>query len=211
VLRQFLQEVKGKKGRLEFLQNRFSCKGWASGHSTRMNHPHWMHSFKGIVTQDSLIYLRIQRDNLSCWKRSHTDKKENQIFLIYKEIQNGAVAKSYMRNAQTFPRIWGGRFSHIRLCNCSILNFLMYKENLVLFFISAGGRQVNKKIIKMLLQGIVASWTVQDFSSRRVYYVQYLHNRLFNVKQMCVFFSRQTEQPCTLATFYTEDYQKALW
>ncbi len=24
-----------------------------------------------------------------------TDKKENQIFLIYKEIQNGAVAKSY--------------------------------------------------------------------------------------------------------------------
>jgi hypothetical protein len=28
---------------------------------------------------------------------SYTDKKENQIFLIYKEIQSGAVAKSYMR------------------------------------------------------------------------------------------------------------------
>jgi hypothetical protein len=27
----------------------------------------------------------------------YTDKKENHIFLIYKEIQNGAVAKSYMR------------------------------------------------------------------------------------------------------------------
>jgi hypothetical protein len=27
-----------------------------------------------------------------------TDKKENQIFLIYKEIQRGAVAKSYMTN-----------------------------------------------------------------------------------------------------------------
>ncbi len=26
-----------------------------------------------------------------------TDKKENQNFLIYKEIQNGVVAKSYMR------------------------------------------------------------------------------------------------------------------
>jgi hypothetical protein len=26
----------------------------------------------------------------------YTDKKGNQIFLIYKEIQNGAVAKSYM-------------------------------------------------------------------------------------------------------------------
>jgi hypothetical protein len=35
----------------------------------------------------------------SAWERKpgHTDKKENQIFLIYKEIQNGAVAKSYMR------------------------------------------------------------------------------------------------------------------
>jgi hypothetical protein len=28
-----------------------------------------------------------------------TDKKENQIFLIYKEIQSGAVAKSYMRKS----------------------------------------------------------------------------------------------------------------
>ncbi len=27
----------------------------------------------------------------------HTDKKEKKIFLIYKEIQSGAVAKSYMR------------------------------------------------------------------------------------------------------------------
>jgi hypothetical protein len=27
----------------------------------------------------------------------YTEKKENKIFLIYKEIQNGAVAKSYMR------------------------------------------------------------------------------------------------------------------
>jgi hypothetical protein len=27
----------------------------------------------------------------------HTDKKENQIFVIYKEIKRGAVSKSYMR------------------------------------------------------------------------------------------------------------------
>jgi hypothetical protein len=27
----------------------------------------------------------------------YTDKKENPVFLIYKEIQSGAVAKSYMR------------------------------------------------------------------------------------------------------------------
>jgi hypothetical protein len=29
--------------------------------------------------------------------RFYTDKKEKKIFLIYKEIQNRAVAKSYMR------------------------------------------------------------------------------------------------------------------
>ncbi len=28
----------------------------------------------------------------------YTDKKENKIFLIYKEYQKGAVAKSYMTN-----------------------------------------------------------------------------------------------------------------
>jgi hypothetical protein len=27
----------------------------------------------------------------------YTDKKENKIFLIYKDMQSGAVAKSYMR------------------------------------------------------------------------------------------------------------------
>jgi hypothetical protein len=30
-------------------------------------------------------------------RERYSDKKENQIFLIYKEIQSGAVAKSYMR------------------------------------------------------------------------------------------------------------------
>jgi hypothetical protein len=29
---------------------------------------------------------------------AYTDKKENQIFLTYKKIQNGAVAKSHMTN-----------------------------------------------------------------------------------------------------------------
>jgi hypothetical protein len=30
-------------------------------------------------------------------KNDYTDKKENKIFLIYREIQMGAVARSYMR------------------------------------------------------------------------------------------------------------------
>jgi hypothetical protein len=34
----------------------------------------------------------------------YTDKKENQIFLIYKEIQGGAVAKSYMRKGFLYMR-----------------------------------------------------------------------------------------------------------
>jgi hypothetical protein len=34
----------------------------------------------------------------------HTDKKENKIFLIYREIQSGAVAKSYMRKGFLYMR-----------------------------------------------------------------------------------------------------------
>ena len=40
---------------------------------------------------------------------SHADKKENKIFLIYKEIQNGAVAKSYITNGLL---IYGEIFAH---------------------------------------------------------------------------------------------------
>jgi hypothetical protein len=39
----------------------------------------------------------------------HTDKKENQIFLIYKQIQSGAVAKSYMTKGLL---IYGDIFAH---------------------------------------------------------------------------------------------------
>jgi hypothetical protein len=38
------------------------------------------------------IFFSKQSHSLPC-----TDKKENQIFLIYKEIHSGSVAKSYMR------------------------------------------------------------------------------------------------------------------
>ncbi len=76
-------------------------------------------------------------------KEKYTDKLENLIFLMYKEIQNGAVAKSYMRKGfllykemrKYFP-IYEEAVSHIRLCNFSTLNFLIYEENLIFFFIS---------------------------------------------------------------------------
>ncbi len=53
----------------------------------------------GIGPQALALHIKL------CWKwissyftSKYTDKKENQIFLIYKEIQNGAVAKSYITN-----------------------------------------------------------------------------------------------------------------
>ncbi len=69
-------------------------------------------------------------------------KKEIKIFLIYKETQSGAVAKSYMRKGlllyeemhNYFP-IYEGTVSHIWLCNCSTPNFLIYEENFLFFFI----------------------------------------------------------------------------
>ncbi len=55
-----------------------------------------------------------------------TDKKENRIFLIYKEIQKGAVA--YMTNYLHFSSYI--RMPFIWLCNRSQLNFLIYEENI---------------------------------------------------------------------------------
>ncbi len=72
----------------------------------------------------------------------YTDKKENQIFLIYKEIQNGAVAKSYTvcLTASSYMGIYLLISSYIRK------RFLIYdfanaplwisEENSIFFFIS---------------------------------------------------------------------------
>ncbi len=70
----------------------------------------------------------------------HTDKKETQISFIYKEIQTGAVAKSYMRKGfliyeemRKYIPISKEAVSHIWLCNCSILNFHIFEENFLSF------------------------------------------------------------------------------
>ncbi len=71
---------------------------------------------------------------------------------MYKEIQSGAVAKSYMRKgsliyeemSKYFP-IYEEAVSHIWLCNYSILNFLIYEENLIFLFISVPGTEVHHK------------------------------------------------------------------
>jgi hypothetical protein len=83
-----------------------------------------------------------------------TDKKENKIFLIYKEIQSGTVPKLYMRKGfliceemrKYFP-IYG---EAVRLCNCSILNFPIYEENLSFFFVSGTVWLKSVNSLKML-------------------------------------------------------------
>jgi hypothetical protein len=46
-----------------------------------------------------------------------TDKKENQIFLIFKEILNGAVAKSYMRKGFL---IYGEIRKYLTICEVAV-------------------------------------------------------------------------------------------
>ncbi len=47
----------------------------------------------GVLNRLSLTFYQ----KISEERGAYTDKKENKIFLIYKEIQSGAVAKSYIR------------------------------------------------------------------------------------------------------------------
>ncbi len=51
---------------------------------------------KVIVPQKNYVPQFLKQRDINSYRC--TDKKENQIFLIYKEIQNGAIAKSYMTN-----------------------------------------------------------------------------------------------------------------
>ncbi len=95
---------------------------------------------RGLSAKHILAY--IMSDESICivqWSVC-TDKKENLIFLIYREIQSGAVAKSYMRKdflifeemRKYFP-IYEEAVSHIWLCNCSTLNFPINEEKLIFF------------------------------------------------------------------------------
>ncbi len=84
-----------------------------------------------------------------------TVKKENKTFLLYKEIQKGAVAKSYMRKGfliyeekRKYLFLYEEAVSHIWLCNCSLLNFLIYEENF-LFFLSVWSLNFNNIVKKL--------------------------------------------------------------
>ncbi len=70
----------------------------------------------------------------TCVKLRYTDKKENQIFLIYYEIQSGAVAKSYMKQGFLIYEEMRKYFPYMRRPNCSIPNFLIYEKKFNFLF-----------------------------------------------------------------------------
>jgi hypothetical protein len=73
----------------------------------------------------------------------YTDKKGNKIFLINKEIQNGAVERPCMTNGLL---IYGEILPFLIYdfaSNCSTRNFLIYEENFIFFFISVGSVLLN--------------------------------------------------------------------
>jgi hypothetical protein len=55
----------------------------------------------------------IQNQMMHAMVRHCTDKKENQIFLIFKEIQMGSGAKSYMRKGSLIDEEMHKYFHHI--------------------------------------------------------------------------------------------------
>jgi hypothetical protein len=60
---------------------------------------HLIYTSSLTIQKEHAIQYKESKTNYKCAPiLPYTDKKENLIILIYKEIQNGAVAKSYMTN-----------------------------------------------------------------------------------------------------------------
>ncbi len=62
-----------------------------------------------IIDESAPCWAILARGANNLFMYMRTDKKENQIFLINKEIQSGEVAKSYMTNGLL---IYGEIFEH---------------------------------------------------------------------------------------------------
>ncbi len=66
--------------------------------------------------------------------------------------------------------IYGEAVSHIWLCNCSILNFPIYKENLIFFFISVENLPPTMKCPKEILEARLSSWPTLGWHTHPVYH-----------------------------------------
>ena len=69
----------------------------------------WVAQRPGTVQAAGVLVQQVEVLVKTAFVSSYTDKKSNQIFLIYKEIQSEAVAKSYMTNGLL---IYGEIFVH---------------------------------------------------------------------------------------------------
>ncbi len=83
-----------------------------------------------------VVQCNWKRRDLAEWFKwltyKYTVKKENKIFLIYQEIQNGAVAKSYTYiwlTASSYMAKYLGISSYITLQLLHFLNFLIHEKN----------------------------------------------------------------------------------
>ncbi len=136
-----------------------------------------------FVVQNNLYFFLFHKLVFVFWKSIYnfchlffflvvvTDKKENEIFLIYMEIQKGSGAKSYMTNGLL---IYGEKFAHffiywealphIWICTRSHLNFLTYEKNLVFFFSSAVVRTEMMDRVCRCDISVIFSWNAQWIS-----------------------------------------------
>jgi hypothetical protein len=83
-------------------------------------------------------------------------------FLIYGEMR------------KYFP-IYEEAVSHIWLCNCSTLNFPIYEENSIFFFISVGAREKSGQ--NFVFQKITQHEDSNNSNTQRLRYSSYLEKR----------------------------------
>ncbi len=108
----------------------------------------------------------MQKHNL--WSKifpdeAHTNKKEKKIFLIYKEIQTGSVAKSYMRKGfliyeemRKYLTIYEEAVSHIWLYNRFRLNLLIY-----IFYLWVKGK-ISKNNFNLSMADILTDYIIRS-------------------------------------------------
>jgi hypothetical protein len=86
---------------------------------------------------------------------SFTDKKENHVYLIYKEIQSGAIAKSYMTNG-LLPSYMG---KYLRVSSYMRKPFIIYDFATAPLWISLYMRKILFYFLSVLHQDFQMLWS----------------------------------------------------
>ncbi len=114
------------------------------------------------------MFLYFKR-NFSNIAPSRTDKKKTKFSSYIKEIQMGY--EEGFPNIRGNAQIYGEAVSHIWLWTRSLLNFLIYEENYIFFFISAYSvvpqfPKTFKSFIKLICSSLVALFLALTGSER---------------------------------------------